>query len=182
MKAAGLFLCRIIPTFHYCDLVRHKEFKMKNTFEEQYVFYRLVSADLDEAYRSLEAIRRYKRGPTIMALIKNAIVSYARPFKRCNGRYGRYSISPRFVPKNHLELHKLLMHHRDRIIAHTDIDVREPKLVRWDFGSTVAYPIQLKGSGYYYEDYLALVDEMKELIQSVKNAVLEAKKEREKNL
>jgi len=147
---------------------------MKNAFEENYVFYRLVSTDLDEAYRSLHDIRRYKRGSIVMVLIKNAVISYARPFMQCKGKYRNdYRLcEKRFVPPKYRKLHKKILNYRNQVFAHTDIGVREPGLGKLNLGTAMLYPIRLKGKGFYYEDYLTLVDEMKELILTVKDAVL----------
>jgi hypothetical protein len=137
---------------------------MKNEFEEKYVFYRFATADLDEAYYCLHAIKRYRRSFTVMAMIKNAIIAYARTFKNCKGKYGKYHLNiEEVVPENHRDLHDKVLHHRDCIIAHTDIDIRNPKLGK--------YGIMFKGAGYYYEDYLALVDQMEVLVREVRNVV-----------
>ena len=81
------------------------------------------------------------------------------------------------MPKHLRTLHKQVLHHRNCIIAHTDISVRAPKLG--------AYGIMFKGKGYYYEDYLKLAEKMPELILGVRKAVhkvvLEYKNKSNKN-
>jgi hypothetical protein len=136
---------------------------LKNKSDEKYVFYNFVTADLDEASHSLSTIKQYKQGFMIMTLIKNAIIAYSRPFGDCKGTYSKYKIGIKFVPKNLRKLHKQVLHHRNCIIAHTDISVRTPKLG--------AYGIMFKGKGYYYEDYLELANKMPELISEVRKAV-----------
>ncbi len=136
---------------------------MKDACEEVYVFYNFATADLDEASGCLDAIKYYKRGLTIMVMIKNAIIAYSRPFTTCKGMYKSHRLSIKVVPKNFRDLHNKVLHYRDCVIAHTDLDVRNPKLGR--------YGIMFKGERYYSEDYLALVGEMQVLIREVRSAV-----------
>jgi len=157
---------------------------MENAFDEKYVFYRLVSADLDEAYRSLQEIQRYKRGPVIMALIKNAIVSYARPFMQCKGKYmNDYRLREKdVVPTKYRKLHKKILDYRKQVVAHTDVGVREPGLGKLNLGNRILRPIRLKGKGFYFEDYIAIVDEMKDLCKAVSSSLKQTIKEYEKKL
>lgn len=136
---------------------------MNDACEEEYVFYNFATADFDEASGCLDAIKQYKRGLTIMVMIKNAIIAYSRPFTRCKGKYGQHSLDIKVVPKNYRDLHDKVLHHRNCIIAHTDLDVRNPRLGK--------YGIMIKGKGYYSEDYLALVGEMQMLIREVRSTV-----------
>ena len=134
---------------------------MKNACEEKYVFYNFAIADLDEAFGCLDAIKQYKRGLTSTIMVKYAIIAYSRPFTRCKGIDGKRKkfLGDKVVPKNYRELHKKVLDYRKRIIAHTDLDFRNPKLVK--FG------IMMKREG----DYLSLVCEMQLLIREVRSVV-----------
>ena len=133
---------------------------MKDACEEKYVFYNLAVADLNEASGCLNAIKQYKRGLTSTTMVKNAIIAYSRPFTKCRGIYNKMHRLPiEVVPENHRDLHNKVLHYRDCIIAHTDLDFKNPKLVK--------YGIMMKTEG----EYLALVSEMQILIREVRSAV-----------
>lgn len=134
---------------------------MKNACEEEFVFHNLAIADFHEASGCLNAIKQYKRGLTSTTMVKNAIIAYSRPFTNCRGIHTKKHCLKikKVVPKNYRTLHKKVLQYRDRIIAHTDLDFRHPKLGR--------YGIIIKREG----DYLALGNEMQVLIQDVCSAV-----------
>ncbi len=134
---------------------------MKDACEEKYIFYIFAIADMDEASGCLNAIKQHKRGLTSTTMVKNAIIAYSRPFTKCKGidNIKKYPLGIKVVPKNHRDLHKKVLDYRNRIIAHTDLDFRNPKLVK--------YGIMMKREG----DYLALVGEMQLLIREVRSAV-----------
>jgi hypothetical protein len=133
---------------------------MKDECEEKYVFYNLATADLDEAAGCLDAIKKYKRGLTRTTMVKNAIIAYSRPFMECKGTNNKiHRLKIKVVPKEYRTLHKKVLQYRNRIIAHTDLVFRNPKLVK--------YGIMMKREG----DYLALVGEMQVLTREVRIAV-----------
>ena len=134
---------------------------MKDICEEEYVFYNLATADFYEASGCLNTIKQYKRGLTSTTMVKNAIIAYSRPFMPCRGIHIQEHRlkSKKVVPKEYRSLHKKVLQYRNRIIAHTDLAFRNPKLVK--------YGMMIKREG----DYLALGDEMQALIREVCSAV-----------
>ena len=133
---------------------------MNNKHEEEYVFYNLAIADFYEASGCLDAIKQYERGLTRTTMVKNAIIAYSRPFTKCNGKHTKkHCLKIEIVPKHYRSLHKKILQYRDKIIAHTDLDFRNPKLDK--------YVIMIKKEG----DYLVLGNEMKELLREVGIAV-----------
>jgi len=133
---------------------------MKDACEEKYVFYNLGKEDLNEAAGCLDAIKHYKRGLTSTTMVKNAIIAYSRPFMECKGINNKiHRLKIKVVPKDYRTLHKKVLQYRNRIIAHTDLVFRNPKLVK--------YGIMMKREG----DYLSLGSDMQVLVREVCSAV-----------
>ena len=100
--------------------------------EERYVFLRLCEKDLLGAVSVLRMIRRYKRADVKQALLRDGIVSYARPFSKNRGLLlGDLRLGVPMVPENSRPLHKELMDYRNQVFAHTDIEAFKPRLHRW---------------------------------------------------
>jgi len=96
-----------------------------------------------------------------MPLIRDAIVSYASLFRKSNGR-GRtkWNLEAQiFVPDELRDIHEKVCFDRDAVIAHCDLAPRNPIV------STVG--IGLRGAGFYWDDYKALIPKLKELIEAV---------------
>ncbi len=133
---------------------------MKDACEEKYVFYNLAKEDLNEAAGCLDAIKQYKRGLTSTTMVKNAIIAYSRPFMECKGINNKiHRLKIKVVPKDYRTLHKKVLQYRNRIIAHTDLVFRNPKLVK--------YGMMMKREG----DYLSLGSDMQVLVREVCSAV-----------
>jgi hypothetical protein len=68
----------------------------------------------------------------ILALIKSAIISYARPFtgNKASLKKQSWNLDLKFVPKEHLKTHYQAIEYRDKFIAHTDIEFRKPELLK----------------------------------------------------
>jgi hypothetical protein len=134
---------------------------MKNACEEKSVFHILARADFYEASGCLNAIKQYKQGLTSTTMVKNAIIAYSRPFMPCRGIHIQEHRlkSKKVVPKRYRSLHDKVLRYRNRIVAHTDLAFRNPKLVK--------YGMMIEREG----DYLALGDEMQALIREVCSAV-----------
>jgi len=95
---------------------------MKQKLEEEYAFYRFATDDLNEAYRLLEAVKHYKRGIVISALVKSAVISYSRPFKQCHGEYSKHILKGNIIPNQYKNLHEKIIKYRDKVFAHSDIN------------------------------------------------------------
>ena len=60
-----------------------------------------------------------EESPLFYPLVTSAYVLYGKPFKRARG-VGQ--LSEELIPREHLDLHRKLLEHRDQIYAHTDAD------------------------------------------------------------
>jgi hypothetical protein len=138
---------------------------MKQKLEE-YAFYSFAKDDLIEAYSSLKAIKKYKKNVAISALVKAAVISYARPFKKCHGKYKAcYKLQSNIIPHPYQSLHQKIITYRDQIFAHTDIDVRGPDIKKLKFESKEIFAITYRG--FSYKDFLHEIEKMKKLIECI---------------
>ena len=138
--------------------------------EEWYVFLRLCEHDLDSARSSIRMIKCYREEGVKLALIRDVIISYARPFSKNRGRITEeHRLKDSFVPMEHKALHDDLLRFRDQVFAHTDIKAHDPTLGRWPAKSGYIYPIAFKNlSANLFANKL---QEMSALIQEVHNAI-----------
>jgi hypothetical protein len=56
--------------------------------------------------------------PIYYSLVTSVFVLYGKPFKNARGGLGR--LGEEMIPSQHLDLHRKLLTHRDRVYAHTD--------------------------------------------------------------
>ena len=139
---------------------------MKQALEEEYAFYSFAKDDLIEAYSSLKAIKKYKRNIAVSALVKAAVISYSRPFKKCCGKYKAcYKLQTNIIPDPYQSLHKKIITYRDQIFAHTDIDVRRPDIKKFKIENKESFAITYRG--FSYKDFLHEIERMKKLIECI---------------
>lgn len=105
---------------------------MDTAEEEWFVFLNFAQADLGLARRALtHASAEYP--PFVQyCVLRDAIVTYARPFKKSQGKFTAALRLPNdYVPEAHLPLHEQMLQYRDKAYAHTDLDARNPQLHCW---------------------------------------------------
>lgn len=134
--------------------------------EDEFTFYRSFATEyLNRAKRSLELLDHYiDTDPKLrMPLIRDAIISYAALFCKSKGRvFTKWHLeSQTFVPDSLLETHKKICTDRNLIFAHCDLRARDPKVSK--------VGITLRGQGFYWDDYRALLPQFKDLINGVLN-------------
>ncbi len=106
----------------------------------------------------------------MLALIRDAIVSYIRPFSKNRGRiFKKIRLDDCFVPSKHKALHKDLLRSRDQVFAHTDIDAHDPTLARFPVKSGYIYPIAFRNLSV--KSFVDKLPEISALIQEVHNAI-----------
>ena len=114
---------------------------MDNKTEEEYVFHRMVHGDLQYALKLVELSENQIENEIKYSIQRDALVTYARPFYFCHGKYGKYKLTPN---PNVSKEHKEILTWRDKIIAHSDIDIRDPQLHCWTQPNPT-FPIVFKG-------------------------------------
>jgi predicted nucleic acid-binding Zn ribbon protein len=138
--------------------------------EDKFTYYRsFAPAYLKQAKTVLELLDHYiDIDPRLrMPLMRDAIISYAALFRSSNSRVFNkskwYLKEQTFVPQHLQDIHRKICEDRDSIIAHCDLNPRNPKVTQ--------VGIVLKGKGFYWEDYKALIPQFKELIEAVMNSL-----------
>jgi hypothetical protein len=133
---------------------------------EEYYFYRLYSIDLDSTKHSLRVIQRYRRKDVRYCLLRDIIVSYARPFSGNKGQdISKHTLTRRVVPKRLWPLHDELINLRNELFAHTDYTYRRPKVVNWSTASRKWFPMSFRG--YDYNKLDSRVSEIESLVKAV---------------
>jgi hypothetical protein len=153
---------------HYCkqqkiDCEAFKAWLKHIEKEDKYVFHvSFATAYLNCAQRSLDLLKKHmKTSELCMPLIRDSIVAYAVPFSNNDGRLtnNKCRLHESFIPASLKVIHEKICHHRDKIVAHSDLAPRNPRV------GTIG--IQLKGAGYYWTDYQKLIPEFGKLIIAV---------------
>src|SRR5678815_1183851 len=97
---------------------------MHNHEEESFVFLRFADGDISEALLILEELASAKTEFLRVCLLKQAAVSYIRPFKLCRGSFGKHKLAAKhYVPPGTRELHEEVVGFRDEAFAHTDLSL-----------------------------------------------------------
>jgi len=134
--------------------------------EDLYVYYTSFATEyLDRAKRSLSIVRKYMDEQELrMPLMRDAIVAYAAPFKLSNDRLAikQFTLQQiqHIVPDSLQTVHGKICDDRDQIVAHTDLKPRNPRVG--------FIGIAIKGKGYCWEDYRALMPDFAKLISHVR--------------
>ena len=135
--------------------------------KEYYAFMRLADSDFDSARRSIKSLSRVRHPDTVSAIIRDSLISYARPFTGNRGIIKKKNLRllESLVPEKMLEAHKKIMDVRNQIVAHTDVSYRKPMVGKIKGKSSKLYPISYKG--FYYEDLLKLPNILEPLIKEL---------------
>lgn len=155
--------------------------KMNSKAIEQYKFYRLYEHDFDNAIHTLKIFKKYKKVDVRHALLRDIIVTYARPFSVSYGiEIPKHILSPKLVPSHSKALHEELFNVRNQLFAHTDLLYKNPKVVKWDSGKYKRFPMSFKG--YDYNQLNRRVDEITNLIYAVQEELRRKIREIERDL
>jgi len=100
-----------------------------STQEEQYIHFANSMDSLNTAWRALKEIKKQKGNPLVGYAFQFALIEYSKPYKAAYGMAVKRHILPgKYIPKNHLELHKRIIKARDKFYAHLDLDIRDAKV------------------------------------------------------
>ncbi len=144
---------------------------MQDKVEQGYVFLRFAAADIDQARRSLAMISRYRRGDVIAALVRDAVIAYARPFVKSRGPFGENILKPGdVVPRDQRPLHHRAIIARGKVVAHTDLGPLAPALGRLGEKPNHFYPIRLRTGPS--TELTSLARELPDLINAVYDRLL----------
>jgi hypothetical protein len=146
---------------------------MEDELEQQYVFLRFATADLEQALQSLAMIRRYRRQDIISVLIRDAVVAYGRPFFNNYGPIAKKKnlrLPDSYVPQALWSVHQRSISLRKQAFAHTDLEPLDPRLSRFGSKPNHFYPIRL--TPVHFAELQALAKAMPPLIRQVHERVV----------
>lgn len=103
---------------------------MNTTAKERYVLHYLALIDMERTRRSLEYRDKTENKHLRDALLRDAVVCYAKPFssnKDLSGKPG-LRVASAFVPADMSDAHKEILDLRNQLFAHMDIDKQAPNV------------------------------------------------------
>lgn len=114
--------------------------------EEQYIIFRCAHGDLAYAQKCLVKASLTDDKFISHCLVIMSVLAYCRPFTDCRMPIGpkRILLKKSDVPRGHRILHEKMMIARNKLIAHADLEMREPKLHAWTHVKPFMFPIQFK--------------------------------------
>ena len=162
-------------------MITNNKMKKELITLEQYQFNRLCEHDLNLAIYTLKILKRYKKDDVRNALLRDIVVTYARPFSLNKGKeIKKHKLSLKFVPSQKRNLHNELIDLRNQLFAHTDLPYKNPKVGKWDFGHYKMFPMSLKG--FDYKKMHRKIDEITNLISMVHQNLKDRIREQQNNL
>jgi hypothetical protein len=140
---------------------------------ENYLFLRLYSIDLDTAMHSLDLIEQCSDPAIRVCLLRDLVVTYARPFSSNVGLTTRGhrvdNVLAHVVPVQHSSLHERLMRYRNQLFAHTDLEAYGPKAAKWGQEDKSTFPMTFWALDY--QELNSRLSEIRELVSSATSAV-----------
>ena len=109
------------------------------TKEEEYVHYAECIESLSRAWLILQDLRVIEKKTAIHdAAFRFALVAYAKPYNRSDGihRKGRtaYILPPPILPQEELALHCKILDLRKKVLAHSDLTLKDAKIYLSRYG------------------------------------------------
>jgi hypothetical protein len=151
---------------------------MDSLQEEQYVFHRFAHGDVNKALMCLDRIEGQNDGFVSWCLLQTAVIAYCRLFAECKISKGRsLRLASRFVPREGKTLHGRLISWRNKIIAHSDLELREPKLHGWTGQNGTTFGVVFRG--FYSDELMGELVCIKDLFRSVLTGLAHDLDERE---
>lgn len=134
---------------------------MLDELQEKYVFYRLAHTDFEECLQTLRKLPEVDDTLVELAILKYAIISYYRPFSGSNPvhRRKKWKLDEELVTD--MTTHEAVKKCRMHLIAHSDLEYRQPSLGR--IGGV--FPISYKAFGY--EEYMSIVQPLERLASNM---------------
>ena len=103
--------------------------------EEAYVHFMQCIQSLNNAWAYLKAIRApEQKSAFTAAAFRLALVEYGKPYRLSYGIHKKYKLPPDFLSGDDVALHDEILTLRDRVLAHSDLNVMDAKV------SVPAYP------------------------------------------
>ncbi|MGZ3236162.1 MAG: hypothetical protein ACXU8A_02200 [Burkholderiaceae bacterium] len=98
---------------------------MANVDEENFLHLATCISRMHSALETLRIIKASSpENPLIPPAFRFALVEYASAFTRSDGQLKKYILDDKYVPPQHLDLHKRIVTARHQVHAHTDLKIR----------------------------------------------------------
>lgn len=144
--------------------------------EEQYYFYRLYSIDFDTTLHTLRLLKRYRRQDVRYCILRDVVVSYARPFSGNRGDHSHsQQLTKKVVPVQFHALHAELLRLRCQQFAHTDKTYYKPMAANWSKPGRKWFPMSFRGYDYSVLD--AQVRKIQQMVVAVERNLRERVRE-----
>ena len=147
---------------------------------EKYKFLRLYDMDFEMALQTISMLKRYKKFDVRFALLRDIVVTYARPFTVSKGfEINNHIYGIKFESNEMKSLHNELLTLRNQLFAHTDLSYKNPKVGKWTLEHHIVYPMSFKSLDY--NGLNTKINNIKELIEYVRNQLKHKLKDHEKS-
>jgi len=120
---------------------------MKDHIEERYIFYWLAMVDMDRVLKCISYIESLEDDFLKDAMVRDAVVSYMRPFSGNEGIHQRkgLKVPTSSIPANLKSQHTEIETYRQKLFAHMDISFQSPKLECYEINGKKHYSFTTKG-------------------------------------
>ena len=143
--------------------------------DDQLALAHLALIDMDRVQKSIECLRDTHDKYLKSALLRDAVISYAKPFSgnRFSDQSKGLRISDNHVPKELADTHKEILALRDELIAHTDMTLQKPEIGKRQDEVGHNYSMTVSGYETIYKDHL--IDPLFNLAKAVHASLLRSR-------
>ncbi|MBL8098943.1 MAG: hypothetical protein JNK81_07160 [Anaerolineales bacterium] len=105
--------------------------------EEKYIHFVSCIKNLNNAWVIFQELKKNKGIPPAISIaaLRFALIEYSKPYKDTIGnilnpkrKNIKYRLDEKYIPTNHIELHKRILVARDKIHAHSDLTIMDAKV------------------------------------------------------
>ena len=148
-----------------------------NQTKERYAFIHLSIVDMSRAISSIELLSLQDNEHIRDALMRDAVISYAKPFSSNKGVISKHRlrIDDSYIPTESLSEHKAVIAARNKLIAHVDLDGQNPQVEVYVIAGKRGADLMV--SGYERPNILGLASSVRQLAGLVQNLLLTERSE-----
>lgn len=98
--------------------------------EENYIHFAACIENFNKAWKILQEIKANKEPSVFKAWsFELALIEYSKPYTWSFGELKKRKLEEIYIPAQHLDLHKRILTARNQIHAHSDLTIKEAKLI-----------------------------------------------------
>ena len=130
---------------------------------EEYVHYQESLTSLNRAWQTICELESIEpKGAIWSAAYRMTLIEYCKPFKNSNANSKKLKIDGLIFDEEKDKLHKKILYLRDKVLAHSDIDILEAKIY---YDKNAVHPIPLISTNI--EPNMPKLSEIRKLIEFV---------------